>query len=996
MSTQPTRPAPTLARRGFSDTRRAELLLADPALEPLTGAREDLLAALARAADPDAALLGLVRLLEAAQPGERTRADGSALVTALIEDAGARARIIGALGVSTALIDHLVAHPEQWRDAVAAREMDPEERTDALLAEIAEPAGLEPQDALRVAYRRQLLGIAVRDVTSANPVEGLPETAAALADLAGSALEGAVRIAIDEQGEAGQTCRFAVIGMGKAGGRELNYISDVDVIFVAEPAPGADEDDALDVAMKIATRMMHACSDATAHGSLWPVDAALRPEGKQGPLVRTVASHRAYYERWAKTWEFQALLKSRHLAGDAALGAEYLDAVRPFVWEAASREAFVDDVQTMRRRVEEHIPSAEAARQLKLGPGGLRDVEFSVQLLQLVHGRTDETLRSGTTLDALAALSKGGYVGREDAAVLGEAYRVLRTLEHRIQLHRLRRTHLMPTSEDDLRRLGRAMRLWDQPDKAVTSLRTSRAREVRRLHQRLFYRPLLSAVAGLSPDETRLTPDAARTRLSALGYRDPAGALRHLEVLTEGMSRTAAIQRQLLPVMLEWFAEMADPDAGLLAFRKVSERLGTTHWYLRLLRDEGRAAQILAHTLGASRFAGDLLLASPEAVQMLGDTDGLRPRTREDLLRRMLAAARRRDDAETAVAAIRAIRRAEIFRIAVADLQDKISLDEVGQALTGLSEATIQASLEVVTRAVEADLGRDLGTDMIIVGMGRLGGSEMGYSSDADVLYVHDPHEAVEDQAAQEAALAVVGELRRLLGAPGSDPPLGLDADLRPEGKSGPMVRSLASYASYYERWAQTWESQALLRARVIAGSEELGERFTALIDPIRWPQAGINDQQVREVRRLKARMEAERLPRGADRKAHFKLGMGGLSDVEWTIQLLQLQHGYEHEGLRTTRTLPALAAAVEAGLVDDEDARSLREAWSMGSLLRNAGMLFRGRPVDSVPSNLREADGVGRIVGMAPQSGLALAESYRRTARHARHVVGRIFYAEE
>lgn len=983
----PSRPEPTLARRGFGDARRAESLLADPVLEPLSDVQLPLLAALSRSADPDQALLGLVRLMEARQDDD--------LVTALRDEEVARDRVIGALGISSALVDHLVAHPSQWRDAVEAREMTPEERTEVLLAEIADHGDLDPQDALRVGYRRQLLGIAARDVTSEDPVADLPDIARALADLAGSALEGAVRIALDEQGEGRHGVRFAVIGMGKAGGRELNYISDVDVIFVAEPVEGTDEAAALEVATRVATRAMHACADVTAHGSLWPVDAALRPEGKQGPLVRTVASHRTYYERWAKTWEFQALLKARHLAGDASLGAEYLGAVQPLVWEAASREDFVDDVQAMRRRVEQHIPAAEAARQLKLGPGGLRDVEFSVQLLQLVHGRTDETLHSGTTLDALAALSAGGYVGRSDAAVLEQAYRILRTLEHRIQLHRLRRTHLMPTSEGDLRRLGRSMRLWDQPGKQVAELRTGHAREVRRLHQRLFYRPLLSAVARLSPDEASLSPDAARERLSALGYRDPAGALRHLQVLTEGVSRAASIQKQLLPVMLEWFAEMADPDAGLLAFRKVSEELGTTHWYLRLLRDEGEAAQTLAHTLGASRFAGELLLASPEAVQMLGDADGLRPRSREELLRRMRSAAGRREDPEAAVAAIRAIRRAEIFRVAVADLEDRLSLDEVGEALTEVSEATIEAALEVVVRKVEAERETPLGTSLLIVGMGRLGGREVGYSSDADVLYVHDPHEGADEQAAQEAALAVVTELRRLIGAAGSDPPLGLDADLRPEGKSGPMVRSLASYASYYDRWSQTWEAQALLRARPVAGDPELGARFTALIDPLRWSSEGLDAQQVREVRRLKARMEAERLPRGADRKAHFKLGMGGLSDVEWTIQLLQMQHAHDHEGLRTTRTLPALAAAVEAGLVDVDDADTLRQAWSMASLLRNAGMLFRGRPVDSVPSNLREADGVGRIVGMEPQSGLALAESYRRTARHARHVVDRIFYGE-
>ncbi|WP_068256809.1 bifunctional [glutamine synthetase] adenylyltransferase/[glutamine synthetase]-adenylyl-L-tyrosine phosphorylase [Janibacter corallicola] len=979
-----------LARRGFTETRRSERLLADPVLDLTPGAEQDrLIRAMTRAADPDGALLGLVRVLEAA--GD----DVGELREALREDEQVRDRVIGVLGISTALVDHLVAHPEQWHDAVDAVPMTPEERTEAMLEELASPGDLAPEDAMRVAYRRQLLGIAALDVTSEDPVADLPETAAALADLAGSALEAAVRIATDEQGEDGRCCRFAVIGMGKAGGRELNYISDVDVIFVADPVDGVDEDHAMDVAARIATRVMHACSAPTAHGSLWQVDAALRPEGKQGPLVRTVASHRTYYERWAKTWEFQALLKARHLAGDATLGAEYLAAVGPLVWQAASREDFVDDVQAMRRRVIEHIPPAEAKRQLKLGPGGLRDVEFSVQLLQIVHGRTDESLHSRTTLEALGQLSAGGYIGRDDAVVLDEAYRFLRTIEHRVQLHHLRRTHLMPTSEGDLRRLGRSLQLWDEPQTKVVELRTRHSREVRRLHQRLFYRPLLSAVARLSPAEARLSPDAARARLSALGYRDPAGALRHIEVLTEGMSRRAAIQRQLLPVMLEWFAEMADPDAGLLAFRKVSEELGATHWYLRLLRDEGEAAQILARTLGASRFAAELLLVSPEAVQMLGEADGLRPRRREVLLRRMRSAAGRREAPDAAVSAIRAIRRAEIFRVAVADLQGRLDLATVGESLTDISEATIEAALEVVMAAVARERDGDLGTDLLVVGMGRLGGRELGYSSDADVLYVHRPHEGVEEQSAQEAALAVVGRLRELLGAAGSDPPLGLDADLRPEGRSGPMVRSLASYAAYYERWAETWEAQALLRARPVAGDTDLAGEFLQLIEPLRWPEGGIDISQVRQIRRLKARMEGERLPRGADRRTHFKLGMGGISDVEWSVQLLQLQHAHAHSGLRTTRTLPALAAAVEAGLLATEDADVLREAWSMASLLRNAGMLFRGRPVDSVPSNLREADGVGRIVGMNPQSGLSLAESYRRTARHARAVVDGVFYGE-
>ncbi|MFD5540653.1 bifunctional [glutamine synthetase] adenylyltransferase/[glutamine synthetase]-adenylyl-L-tyrosine phosphorylase, partial [Streptomyces sp. NPDC127079] len=467
-------------------------------------------------------------------------------------------------------------------------------------------------------------------------------------------------------------CRLAVIAMGKCGGHELNYVSDVDVIFVGEAAGEADEAKALRSATKLASHMMRICSETTVEGSIWPVDANLRPEGRNGPLVRTLSSHLAYYQRWAKTWEFQALLKARPVAGDLDLGAEYVAALEPLVWKAAERENFVVDVQKMRRRVVENIPAAEIDRELKLGPGGLRDVEFAVQLLQLVHGRADASLRSGTTLDALQALASGGYVGRDDAARLDEAYRFLRSMEHRIQLYRLRRTHLVPEDEADLRRLGRSLGLRTDPVTELTREWKRHAGVVRRLHEKLFYRPLLDAVAQLAPGETKLSAEAARERLVALGYTDPAAALRHLEALASGVTRKAAIQRTLLPVLLGWFADSADPDAGLLNFRKVSDALGKTPWYLRLLRDEGAAAENLARVLSAGRLAPDLLMRAPEAVALLGDGDGggLEPRGRGPLEQEILAAAGRADNAEDGVRAARGVRRRELFRTAAADIVD--------------------------------------------------------------------------------------------------------------------------------------------------------------------------------------------------------------------------------------------------------------------------------------------------------------------------------------
>ncbi|MFC7488238.1 bifunctional [glutamine synthetase] adenylyltransferase/[glutamine synthetase]-adenylyl-L-tyrosine phosphorylase [Knoellia sp. CPCC 206453] len=989
-----------LTRLGFAEPRRADTLLADPALAPLVKDRErvetdGLAVTLARVNDPDQALLTLVRLMERVATPAQT-ALREALVPALREPGRARDRLFSVLGASTALGDHLIARPEHWTAVVDAVQLEVEERIELLTAAVTSPdEGTTSEDALRIEYRRQLLGIAALDVSRPDPQARLPETAAALADLAEAALEAALVMARAALGPTADQCRFAVIAMGKTGGRELNYISDVDVIFVAEPSEGCDEDAALAAATELATAIIKICSSQTAAGALWQVDPALRPEGKNGPLVRTLKSHVSYYERWAKTWEFQALLKARPIAGDRALGRTYVEAVAPFVWSAASRENFVEDVQAMRRRVEDNVPSGEADRQLKLGPGGLRDVEFSVQLLQLVHGRADKSLRSGTTLTALAALSQGGYVGREDAQTLEAAYRLLRTLEHRIQLYRMRRTHLMPTAPSDLRRLGRALGHQRDPEDSVTAQWRAAAREVRRLHQRIFYRPLLSAVARLGPDEVRLAPEAARERLAALGFTDPRGALRHLEALSGGVSRRASIQRQLLPVMLGWFADEAAPDAGLLAFRRISDELGTTPWFLRLLRDEGSAAERLAHTLGRSRYAAELLEQGPESVQFLGESTGLRPRTRDEVQVRMRAAARRKDGSEPAVLAARAVRRSELFRLAVASLLGHITLDDLGRALADLSGALIDVTLEVVLAEVEKQTGAPPLSRHLVVGMGRLGGGESAFGSDADVLFVHDPTEGVEARAAQEQALDVVKELIRLLGLAAPDPRLEVDAGLRPEGKNGPLTRSLDSYRAYYERWSLVWESQALLRAAPVAGDMDLGAAFIELIDPLRWPEGGIDAGQVREIRTLKARMESERLPRGADRKTHFKLGHGGLSDVEWCVQLIQLQHAHAHEGLRTTSTLEALTAAQAEGLIGTEDAVALAEAWRLASQMRNAGLLSRGRTVDSVPSDVRDADGMARIMGLPARSGQELANRYRRVARRARHAAEHVFYGD-
>ena len=987
-----------LARLGFGSLSDAEAQLAE--LSETTGlARGVLVADAAAAADPDSALAGILRV---------ARRDPDAVAGILAEPQGRR--VSWALfGASTGFCDFFLRHPEELAQIADAGTALPsrEQMTAELLESVGAVDGFAAAGdesawvALRVRYRRLLARIAAFDLLGDDPVELLKRVAATLADAAGAALEASLAVARTRvAGGAGGAGLFprdqvaatqlAIIGMGKTGARELNYVSDVDVIFVG----GADDDTleelgesrVIDIATRLAVQTMRGISGVEIEPPLWEVDANLRPEGKQGALVRSLESHLSYYDRWATSWEFQALLKARWIAGDETLGRAYVDAVQPKIWTSAARENFVDSVQRMRERVTEHIPAAEVPFQLKLGPGGIRDVEFTVQLLQLVHGLADPGIRQRSTLDALDALVTAGYIGRAEAGAFARDYRILRVLEHRMQLKGLRRTHLMPDDAEGRRVLARASRLADTGD-GVWKLWEGVKREVRDIHVRLFYRPLLSAVAALPQDEWVLTPEQAHDRLAAIGFRDPAGALRHIGALTSGLSRKATIQRHLMPVMIRWFAEGVDPDYGLLAFRRISERLGDTPWFLRMLRDSSGAAESLTRVLSGSRYIGELMEWIPESAAWLDSDDQLRPRSGLALQEEARAIQRRASTVEDAMRSVRALRRRELLRTAMGGLLDVLSIEEISQALTTITEVTIQATLRAVRREVVPP--EDDALDFSVIAMGRFGGAELGFGSDADVMYVYDPN-GIDPQRAHELSVRLVAELRR--HSEDHRVPLDLDADLRPEGRNGPIARSIDAYAEYYRRWSLSWEAQALLRARGIAGSIKLIDRFMALADEIRYP-AEVDLQGIREIKRIKARVESERLPQGVDPSRHLKLGPGSLSDVEWLVQLIQMQHAHAIPALRTTSTMEALTAAEAAGLIPDAAAQRLREAWRLASRLRSANTLLSGHTSDVLPSDRRQLDGIGRILEYPPRSATRVEEDYLGVTRRARRVFEKLFY---
>ncbi|MHA7144143.1 bifunctional [glutamine synthetase] adenylyltransferase/[glutamine synthetase]-adenylyl-L-tyrosine phosphorylase [Arthrobacter sp. TmT3-37] len=990
---------------GFTDLEKSRRFLGAPELQGLND--DDLFAGLAVSADPDLALQSFVRLLAVDR-----RAVGAAF-----SDQGRRAPLFRLLGASEALGEFLMRHPRHLDVVRPAPAVLPvvtqEELRAALLSSVdADPAeanpvagvgGIEAYRRLRMAYRRHLTDLAVRDLCHCAPVDYLPVVARELADLATAALEASLAVARTDLGEvygADTVARvkLAVIAMGKCGARELNYISDVDVVYVAE---GEDLDDSTltRIGTGLASGMSRGVYSPGTEPALWEVDANLRPEGKDGQLVRTLQSHVSYYQRWAKTWEFQALLKARAAAGDPELGRRYEEAIAPFVWASSQREGFVEAVRAMRRRVTDNIPRDEEARQLKLGPGGLRDVEFTVQLLQLVHGRLDESLRARDTVSAIGALSAGGYIGRSDALDLDDAYRYLRVLEHRIQLMQMRRTHLMPEDETALRALARSSEgcmVTVRPSAQSLHDKWQRTRKlVKRLHESIFYRPLLNNAATLQPEDVQLTAEAAQARLAALGYQDPRGAMRHIEALTGGLRRRAMLQKQLLPILLAWFADGVDPDAGLLGFRRLSESLGESHWYLGMLRDSNAAAERLCAVLSSSRFITDLLEVSPESTKWLGSDAELVPDTFDTQWQEIRSKMSRHPAPNEAIRLIRLIRRRELLRIAIADSSNLLSQPEVGEALADADRAAILGALHVAENQVFGQ--EEQLTHVVVMAMGRQGGREITYGSDADVIYVHRPLPGADEAAAQKQAEAVVARLAALLTQPCKPPVLAervleIDTALRPEGKQGAMVRSISSYREYYRRWSLVWEAQALLRARPLAGDDDLAAEFLALIDPVRYPQ-DLGETGVREIRRIKARVESERLPRGADPSRHLKLGRGALSDVEWLVQLLQLQHAHAVPALRVQSTLAALDALGDEGLLPSEDVGLLRDSWTLATRIRAANVIWSGRGSDLLPSSRRDLEAVARWCGYGPGSGSELEEDYLRLTRRSRAVFERHFY---
>jgi [glutamine synthetase] adenylyltransferase / [glutamine synthetase]-adenylyl-L-tyrosine phosphorylase len=871
--------------------------------------------ALAAAPDPEMARIALTRV------GERAEARHLLAEPALLEPA------VLLLGLSSAAADFLVAHPEECS---LFTDLSPRSERE-LVAEAGEAVELlGPRPGLRRFRRRALYRVAAMDLRGTTFEDVVAEVS--------SVAEACLRVAADLTLDPDQ----AVIGMGKLGGWELNYASDVDVVFVHGGTGAAAQEEAA----RRASRFVAVLAEPTEDGVALRVDASLRPEGRAGPLSRSRDATLEYYRRHAATWEKQALLKARPVAGAIDLGGGLLEQLADVVFPEDLEPSAIEDVRSMKVRIEEYVRArGKEAVEVKRGRGGIRDVEFAVQLLQLVHGRRDPRLRQPNTLRALGTLAEEGYVAVADAEALAGSYRFLRTLEHRLQLAREVQTHELPGDRASLRMVARAMGL-DGPD-TLRRAHEMHVDVVRGLHERLFYRPLLEAFAGPSVPQPGLERSATVELLGGLGFRDPEAAYVRLDRLVDPATRLGKVLGHAFPVVGPALALAPDPDTALVRLERVLEGLAGDPGAPDVLASDPEATRRLVLAVGASSWLADRLAGDPEGVRVLGlDRGAVQPKER-------------------------------LLAIGAHYAAREVGVPEVGRELSDVADAVVEEALA----AAPTDL------PFAVIGLGKLGGRELNFASDLDVVFVYDGEGAGPFEEARRAAEAVLESVRRR----GFE----ADADLRPEGRSGPLARSMVAFLEYWERWGRTWEFQSLLKTRFVAGDPSLGRRFLSSAADFAYPEY-LSIDRIAEIRRMRVRMESERVKPPDARRFHFKLGHGGLADVQFAVELAQMRHGAEHPEVRPTNTLEALEALARERLVEDSVSLALGEAYVFLNEVKNAMELDRRVHAEAVPPSAEGQLELARRMGYEEYPRQRFLEDYRRITRRARRAMERVFYPDE
>ncbi len=859
--------------------------------------------------------------------------------------------------------------------------------------------------AMRQAKRQVALAAGLADIVG---VWGQARVTAALSDLAEATLQLAVdhlicaahqdsEIKLPDPAQPRHGCGLTVLGMGKLGARELNYSSDIDLVLLFDPAAQPDHNENLRLVFTRVARALVAMMEARdADGYVFRTDLRLRPDPAATPPAVALPAAIAYYESMGQNWERAAMIKARPVAGDLAVGAAFLDAIRPFIWRRGLDFAAIADIHAMKRRINQHrgmgLPDGSAGLagyDLKLGQGGIREIEFAAQTLQLVWGGRDPALRNPTTLGALRRLARAGHLPRRACAELTVAYRALRRAEHRLQMVADRQTHALPAKADELARFAVFMGCPDT-DALARHLLTHMDR-VRARYAEVFEavpEPPMAAppldLAGM--DEPPATVEALR----ALGFRNMAGMIATLRGWQAGRlralrsTRSRELMDAVLPALLAALGAQSDPDAAFNRFDALLSRLPAGVGLLSMVQRNPALLERIAAVLGASPSLADHLAQVPAALEGLLAPAGADPDPARTLRSRLVDAR----TVEETVAIIRRHVRGEEFRLCVAQMEGWLDVDQAGLARTALADAALSALLPPVLEAHAARYGRVRGGAMAVVALGKAGSREMMAGSDLDLMliYSHPPGVAESSGGANGTGRAMASSqwfIRAAhayvaaLTSPGAEGPLyAVDMRLRPSGNKGPVAVSLPAFRQYHVQDAWTWERMALTRARVVAGPPAIRARTEAAIAAAL--ATPMDPAQTRaDAASMRGRLLRELPPAGP---WDVKMRPGGGIEVEFIAQALQLIHGVR-PGHQATRA--GLRYLADEGRLPPATAAMLIEADRLWRTVQSMVRITVGRGPAELPAAAAEA-----LLRVAGAPGLALPElraTLDRTAQDVR-----------
>lgn len=891
-------------------------------------------------------------------------------------------------------------------------------------------AALGDDDELRRVLRRlrhrAVVRIALREVLRLADVD---QTSAEMAGLAAgatsAALEACLRSAIARFGEvrdaSGAPVPLVALGMGKLGGLELNLGSDIDLCFfygTDDATVGSGDVTVHELYARVVSRTVQALAEPTADGFCFRVDLRLRPEGQRGPLVNSLASAERYYESWGRTWERAALLRARAIAGDRGFGAQLLEALRPFVFRRAVDPGIAREMIALLERTRREL-RVDGERDVKLGRGGIREAEFFVQTLQLVWGGRHEELRVPGTIEALHRLRSAGLVSDREARELEEDWALLRRMEHRIHMQAGYQTHSLPPPGDAREAFATSLgyRGAAELERALGDARTRIAKKLASLapdgEEEETLAPALDALCDLVASGATASEIAERVP-EALPGLDPDEAAAHLVRLGRHAwsplgPASRERMRELGPELLREVAEAGDPDAALRFLADFFTRIGGAWSYERLFAEEPRLARRLVGLFGASATLSAAFIGHPEAVDRLLVVRGA---PSAEAIREIHARAPvsvepgvELPDPETFVAALRSAKREVTLEIGLAYVAEDIGGRDVERLLTALADAQIDAALRCATAETFATLGRPSASTgavpagMVVVGMGKLGAAELGFGSDLDLLFLYgEDGDAVAVREGRQLTNAevwtrVAQRTLRLLSQPDAEGTgYSTDARLRPSGSQGMLVVSLAAFERYHEMRAAAWERQALIRARpvAVAGDPALAERAAARLESLAYEGGAPPGEDIASMRhRMEDELAGEK--RG---RYHPKLGYGGLVDVEFVVQWLQMRHGTDRS-VRRRHTIEALEALRAAEHVTAADAEALEQGYTFfRSVEQTLRLLDESRePVLVTGGPLAER--VARRLGIRERDGRAprdvLVDTWRRRATEVRDIFERL-----